>query len=128
MGCKPLFFPSRNGGCSTKDASMRKAILILAVMTFLTIFSGLGAGPTSLKKTIDDLMLDSIKRWRVPGAALAIVKDGQLMHMSGYGIRKLGNPGDKVTPDTVFPIASCTKPFTTLALAMLVDQGKMDWD
>jgi CubicO group peptidase (beta-lactamase class C family) len=65
--------------------------------------------------------------WRVPGASIAIVKDGRVIHCAGYGLRDKPR-GLPVTGDTLFPIASCTKAFTALALAMLVEQGKLEWD
>jgi CubicO group peptidase (beta-lactamase class C family) len=79
------------------------------------------------KDDIDALMKEAISRWNVPGAALGIVKDGKVVFLKGYGVRELGK-AHPVTPDSVFPIASCTKPFTTLAMAMLVDEGKLKWD
>ena len=66
-------------------------------------------------------------RWEVPGLALAIVKDGKLVHSRGYGVRKLGAAA-AVDAETVFPIASCTKAFTAAAIAKLVDQEKLRWD
>ena len=78
-----------------------------------------------------DLLPDFIKKtmalWHVPGLALAVVKDGQVILSEGYGLRNI-DPPLPVTPHTLFPIASCTKAFTTMALSMLVDAGKLDWD
>src|SRR5262249_29372634 len=68
----------------------------------------------------------SLKSWLAPGVVVGIVRDDRIIYLKGHGIRQAGRP-DPVTPDTVFPLASCTKAFTTLALAMLVDQGKMQW-
>jgi CubicO group peptidase (beta-lactamase class C family) len=76
---------------------------------------------------IDDLAKDAIKQWRVPGLALAVVHDGRVVYLKGHGVRELGR-ADPVTPETVFPIASCTKPFTSLAVGMLMDDGKLTWD
>lgn len=76
---------------------------------------------------IDALMKQSLKSWGVPGAALGIVKDDRVIYLKGFGVREKGKPA-VVTVDTVFPIASCTKSFTALAVAMLADEGKMDWD
>lgn len=70
---------------------------------------------------------DVMERGRVPGLALAIVREGEVIFVEGFGLRDVGR-GLPVTPDTVFPIASCTKPFTTLAVAMLVDEGALHWD
>jgi CubicO group peptidase (beta-lactamase class C family) len=76
---------------------------------------------------IDEIVQDALKAWNVPGAAVAVVYRDQVVYCKGFGVKELG--GRKpVTPDTIFPLASCTKAFTTTAMAMLVDEGKMDWD
>ncbi len=67
------------------------------------------------------------REFEVPGIAVAVVKDGHVVLAKGYGIRKLGEPA-AVTPESQFRIASNTKAFTTAALAMLVDEGKIRWD
>lgn len=68
-----------------------------------------------------------MKEFEVPGIAVAIVKDGKVMVAKGYGVRKLGEPAP-VDADTLFGIASNSKAFTTAALAILVDEGKIKWD
>src|SRR5262249_26909048 len=73
------------------------------------------------------LIQDSLKTWGVPGVAVAIVHKDKVIYLQGHGFRELGKK-DPVTADTLFPLASCTKAFTTAALAMLVDEGKMAWD
>ncbi|MEM7476032.1 MAG: serine hydrolase domain-containing protein, partial [Planctomycetota bacterium] len=65
--------------------------------------------------------------WQVPGMAVAIVKDGQVVLAKGFGVREAGKP-EQVDADTLFAIASNTKAFTSAALAMLVDEGKIGWD
>jgi CubicO group peptidase (beta-lactamase class C family) len=67
------------------------------------------------------------KAWSVPGVAVVIVRDGTVIHLKGYGTRKHG-ADQPVTPDTLFPLASCTKAFTTAAVAALVDDDEMNWD
>ena len=72
---------------------------------------------------VDAAVRETLKTWRVPGAAVAVVRDGEVVYLKGHGVREAG--GDRsVTPDTVFPLASCTKAFTTTILAMLVDEEK----
>jgi CubicO group peptidase (beta-lactamase class C family) len=63
----------------------------------------------------------------VPGLALAVVADGEVLDARGYGYADLEQKRP-VTPDTTFAIGSCTKAFTTTALAMLVERGALDWD
>ena len=67
------------------------------------------------------------QEWLVPGCAVAIVKDGEVVYARGSGLRDVAN-NLPVTPDTVFAIGSCTKAFTCTALGMLADAGKLDWD
>ncbi|WP_256647211.1 serine hydrolase [Thermomonas paludicola] len=64
------------------------------------------------------------KQFDVPGVAVAIVKDGQVVMARGYGVRELGKPA-KVDEHTMFAIASNTKAFTAAALNILQDDGKL---
>jgi CubicO group peptidase (beta-lactamase class C family) len=68
-----------------------------------------------------------LKIFEVPGLAVGIVKDGKLVFAKGYGVRKLGESA-AVDENTLFPIGSNTKAFTTALLASLVDAGKLSWD
>lgn len=68
-----------------------------------------------------------MKTFDVPGIAIAVVKDGKVLVTQGFGVRKLGEP-TPVDGKTLFEIASNSKAFTAAGLAMLVDQGKLDWD
>jgi CubicO group peptidase (beta-lactamase class C family) len=65
--------------------------------------------------------------WNVPGFAIAVVKDDKVIFAKGYGIRELGKT-DKVDENTLFAVASNSKAFTTASLAILVDEGKLNWD
>ena len=67
------------------------------------------------------------KELKVPGVALGIVQDAQVVFAGGYGVRELGKP-EKVDGDTMMMIASNTKALTTLLLAKLVAAGKITWD
>ncbi len=74
-----------------------------------------------------DFVQTIIQKWKVPGAAIAIVKDNEVIFSEGIGLRDV-EQGLAMTPQTLMPIASCTKAFTTAAMALLVDAGKLDWD
>ena len=65
--------------------------------------------------------------WNVPGMAVAIVKDDKLVFAKGYGVRELGKT-EKIDENTLFAVASNSKAFTTASLAILVDEGKLNWD
>src|SRR5437660_2088944 len=75
----------------------------------------------------DDFVYQVMQDWKVQGLAIAIIKDGEVILSRGFGKRDVANDLD-VTPHTLFPIASCSKAFTTAALAVLADMGKLDWD
>lgn len=76
---------------------------------------------------LDAFIAQTMKQWKIPGLALAVVKDGEVILAKGYGTRDV----DKqlpVTPQTLFAIGSITKSFTVTAGGMLVDEGAVDWD
>lgn len=70
---------------------------------------------------------DIMARSKIPGAAVVIVHDGKTVFLAGAGLRKLGAP-DKVTPDTVFQIASMSKPISATIAATVIASGKASWD
>ena len=75
----------------------------------------------------EDFVRAMMEEWQVPGVAIGLVKDSEVVLAQGFGKRDR-EAGLDVTPQTIFGIASCTKAFTAMALAMLVDEGKLDWD
>lgn len=83
------------------------------------------AAPTTAD--IDRLATRTLKEFAVPGLAIGIVKDGKVVLAKGYGVREQGGPA-AVDANTTFAIGSNTKAFTTAALAILVDEGKIHWD
>jgi CubicO group peptidase (beta-lactamase class C family) len=80
-----------------------------------------------IKDSLDYYVNRALTNWRVPGAAVCIVKDGKVVMMKAYGIKELGL-ADKVDINTLFMIGSNTKAFTATALAMLQAQNKLSLD
>ena len=78
-------------------------------------------------KEIDAVANRAIEVFDVPGIAVAVVKDGKVVHSKGYGLASL-NTGKKVDENTLFGIASNSKAFLTATIAMLIDEGKLGWD
>lgn len=76
---------------------------------------------------IDSLAQLALKTFDVPGIAVAVVKDGKLVYSNGYGVSSLRTK-QKVDGNTLFGIASNSKAFTTAAIGMLVDDGKLKLD
>lgn len=77
--------------------------------------------------TLDAYVAATMKDWKVPGIAIAIVKDDSIVYAKGYGTRTVGR-NEPVDPTTIFAIGSASKAFTAALVAMAVDEGKMRWD
>jgi CubicO group peptidase (beta-lactamase class C family) len=101
---------------------MRISILLFTVLC-VTPRSHAAQAPPDIDRYVADVM----KTFQVPGVSVAVVKDGKVVLAKGYGVKALGNPAP-VDARTRFGIASNTKAFTATALALLVEEGKLEWD
>ena len=100
---------------------------ILFLTSLLMIF-GVSLFSQQLSSSqIDTLVERAMKAFDVPGIAVAVIKDGKVIHSKGYGVRSL-NTKEKVDENTLFGIASNSKAFTAAALGILIDEGKLKWD
>lgn len=75
----------------------------------------------------DEYIEDALVQWQVPGLSLSIIHNHEILITKGYGVREI-NKDDPIDEYSIFAIGSTTKAFTTAALAMLVDEGKLRWD
>ncbi|WP_315830891.1 serine hydrolase [Bradyrhizobium prioriisuperbiae] len=75
---------------------------------------------------LDALAAEAMAEWKVPGIALAVVQNGETTLLKAYGQRDV-EAGLPMTTQTQFLICSITKTFTATALALLVDEGRLDW-
>lgn len=73
-----------------------------------------------------DYLASVMKSRNIPGAAIAVVREGRPTRFFSAGVRRTGTE-EAVDPDTIFQIGSTSKAFTTALTAMLVDEGKLDW-
>jgi CubicO group peptidase (beta-lactamase class C family) len=76
--------------------------------------------------SLDHYLLTQMDAYKIPGLAIAIVRDGKLEYQNGYGTANA--EGDPVTPDTPFLLASVSKSFTALGVMQLVEAGKINLD
>lgn len=105
---------------------MKLHTLALAVTALSSLAFTVNAKPVNSDE-ISKVIEQSMARFDVPGMAVAVVQDGKVVLAEGFGVRHL----EKKTPvnkNTLFGIASNTKAFTSAALAILVDEGKLSWD
>ena len=97
-------------------------MIATALLLVIPVFA-VAAPPKGFDARVEALM----RQMEVPGATVAIVENGAVTLARGYGLRSQGGT-DAVGPDTLFQIGSTTKAFTSAALAILVDEGKLRWD
>ncbi len=99
---------------------MKQTLLLCILLLSTKAFAQLSS------KQIDSLVQNAMAKFNVAGVAVAIVKDGKIFYEKGYGVRSITNklPVDE---HTNFQIASNSKAFTTAALSILIDEGKLKW-
>lgn len=107
-----------------------KSARAISFALFLTVFT---LGPSCIAQQqedfsgLDHYIQTTMQEWKVPGVAVGIVQGTKPVYLKGFGVRNI-ETRQPVTPDTLFDIGSCTKAFTAASIAMLVDEGKMNWD
>ncbi len=96
-------------------------------MLLLLLAHRLLAQPAFVTDSLDRYVTRALADWQIPGLAVAVVKDGKVEWMKGYGVREAGKP-DRVDENTLFMIGSNTKAFTATALALLEGEKKLSLD
>src|SRR5699024_567529 len=102
--------------------SFNFSLLSFLILTCYGVF-----GQALTAEQIDSVVQKTMETFEVPGMAVAVVKDGEVVVKKGYGVSSL-ETGKAVDENTIFGIASNTKAFTTAAIAQLVDEEQLDWD
>lgn len=94
--------------------------------------------PSEIESVVDDslsMFLDSFERdflvgmnyKRIPGAAVVIVKNGQVVYQKGFGVKKSGEPGT-IDEHTVFRLGSVSKGFASVLAGTFVEDDLLEWD
>jgi CubicO group peptidase (beta-lactamase class C family) len=118
---------------------MIRTSLVMALCGFAHVhgFSDAAALPMALDAVrdasheklagLDGIINHALATFNVPGGAVGIVVNGQVVLCQGFGVRDREN-NVPVTENTLFAIGSCTKAFTTFVIGQLVDEGRLSWD
>jgi len=104
-----------------------KKLTILLLINMLAISGGFAQQPKFITDDLDAYINNGLKDWNLPGLAIAVVKDGKIVVMKGYGVRNV-KTNEPVDENTLFMIASNTKLFTATALAQLEADKKISLD
>jgi CubicO group peptidase (beta-lactamase class C family) len=99
-----------------------RSLVCGAALAALVATAGGAAPPADL----DSFVAQSMKTFGPPGMTVAVVENGKPVVTKAYGVRSIASPA-KADEHTAFPIGSESKAFTSAALAILVDQGKLKW-
>lgn len=103
----------------------------IAATCLLLLLAGAGrAAPVANAEALaglDELAAKALASWKAPGMAIAIVRDGEVVLTRGYGVRD-SRTRAPMTEQTLVPIASMAKPFTSFSVGVLVDEGKISLD
>jgi len=105
---------------------MKVMSLLSCLLLYLYSCSSFATAIQDKHIKIEHTIVNAMKTFNVPGVAVAIVKNDQVVFNQGFGFIERGKP-KKVTSNTLFGIASNTKAMTVALLAQLVDQYKISW-
>lgn len=99
--------------------------IVLFFVTFLILPSV--HAQNTLPENFESWVESGMERWEIPGISIAVVKDGEVAYSGGFGVLKLGD-STPVDEHSQFGIASVSKHITASSLAILVDEGKINWN
>lgn len=105
----------------------RRLALTLLSSACMSAHAAAPAAPPATLAELDQRLAESFAERGIPGAALALIEDGKVVYLKGYGVADKSK-GAAVTPDTVFRAASISKSFTGIGFMTLVEQGKLRLD
>jgi CubicO group peptidase (beta-lactamase class C family) len=99
-----------------------KKIFLLILFVFCAVPS---FGQDAIATKVDEFIRAEMQKQKIPGVSLAVVKDGQIVYVKGYGFANVEHHVP-VKPETVFQSGSIGKQFTAAAVMMLVEEGKIN--
>jgi CubicO group peptidase (beta-lactamase class C family) len=79
------------------------------------------------KQKIDDYIQDVMKKFDIPGIAIAVTKDSESIYINTFGVKNVVTK-EKLQPEHIFHMASVSKPFVATAIVQLIEQGKINLD
>src|SRR5687768_4470650 len=97
---------------------LRRVPFRFALLGLLIFPATTAEAQAGFPRKLDTYLAKAFADWEIPGAAVAVVKDGRVVHARGYGVRSLGTH-DPVDEHTIFDTASLTKSFTAAGIASL---------
>ncbi len=110
------------------SSALPKLLFRMIPVIFFIAVAGLSIRAQPLTEhQVDSIVAAAMELSPQAGIAVAVVQDGEMVFQKGYGVRSIETQ-EPVDENTLFAIASNSKAYTAAALAILVDEGKLDWD
>ena len=103
-----------------------RALILISAILCLPIHIRAQKVNDRFKQQFEPMLEQAIRQANVPGFAIAIVQNQQVVYAAGFGVKNLTNKNEKVTPQSLFHMASITKPFVATSIMQLWEQGKID--
>ena len=104
---------------------LRRAIVLMIGFAFFA--SSAPAQTEDIDRRVDDFVQTEMRRQKIPGLALAVLRDGRIVNARGYGLSNV-EVNVPVTPESIFQSGSVGKQFTATAVMMLVEEGRVRLD
>jgi len=103
---------------------------VILLLTLILFPNSLGAQDAQdrFKTQLQPIIEQVMEQRSIPGFAIAVVHNQKVVYAAGFGLRNLENKSDKITPQSLFHMASITKPFVATSVMQLVEKGKVDLD
>ena len=98
------------------------------IVATILLISASAAHAQSISDRLDPFLARAIEEQHIPGLAIGVVQGGKLVYARGFGLMEIGKPDKPVTSQTLFHMASITKPFIATSIMQLWEQGKVDLD
>lgn len=102
-------------------------MILKRLLTLFLFISAVSIHAQIEDQQLDKLIQETLTTFEVPGISVGILKDGKVVYAKGHGVRSLTTKKD-MTSETLVGVASNSKGFTCFALAMMIDEGKLNWD
>jgi len=110
-----------------ETASSKSHVELFASGALLAVLASFATAAASTETRFDAEVREAQETFDVPGVAIAVVHQGEIVVSKGFGRRSVAT-STTVDQHTLFQIGSLTKAFTAASLAMLVEQGQLSWD
>jgi CubicO group peptidase (beta-lactamase class C family) len=107
---------------------MKRIIVLITIILYAGFISAQeNKLPAFITDSLDAYIHRGMTRWQIPGLSIAIVKDRKVIYMKGFGVTRVGT-SEPIDENTLFMIGSNTKAFTSTAIAILQEEGKLSLD